>query len=85
MAWVDFRKAYDTVPHACIIKALKLIGAACNLIAVLKSTMTNWKTKLVSGCTNLGQVNINGGIFQGDSLSPSLFIISLIPLTLVLR
>ena len=34
---------------------------------------------------NLGEVNINRGIFHGDPLSPLLFVISLIPLTLVLR
>ena len=35
------------VPHACMIKALKLIGTAGNIIAVLKSTMTDLKTELV--------------------------------------
>ena len=67
------------------LKTLKLIGAAPNVTALLKSTMIDWKTELVLGETNLGEVNINWGIFQGDSLSPLLFIISLIPLTLVLR
>ena len=85
MAWVDFRKAYDMVPHAWIIKALKLMGGAPNFISLLKSTMIDWKTELISGDINLGEVNINRGIFQGDSLSPLLFVISLIPLTLVLR
>ena len=85
MDWVDFRKAYDMVPHAWIIKVLTLIGAAPNVIAHLKSTIIDWKTELMSGEINLGEVNINRGIFQGDSLSPLLFVISLIPLTLVLR
>ena len=85
MAWFDFRKAYDMVPHAWKIKALKLIGAALNVIALLKSSMIDWKTELISGGINLGQVNNNRGIFLGDSLSPLLFVISLIPVTLVLR
>ena len=62
MANVDFRKAYDMVPHAWMIKALKtlkLIGAAPNVTALLKSTMIDWKTELVLGETNLGEVNIN--------------------------
>ena len=67
-------------------KAIKLIGQISpNVIAFLKSTMTGWKTELILGDTNLGRVNINRGIFQGDSLSLLLFILSLIPLTLVLR
>ena len=78
-------EAYDMVPHTWIIIALKLIGAAPNVIVLLKSTMIDWKTKLISGDINLGEVNINRGIFQGDCLSPLLFVKTLIPLTLVLR
>ena len=85
MAWVDFRKAYDMVFHAWIIKALKLVGAASNVIALLKSTMIDWKAELISGDISLGEVNINRGIFQGDSLSSLLFVVPPIPLTLVLR
>ena len=85
MAWIDFRKAYDMVPHAWIIKALKLIGAAPNVIVLLKSTMIDSKTELTSGEVNLGEVNIDQEIFRGDPLSPLLIVISLIPLTLVLR
>ena len=56
-----------------------------NVIALLKSTMIDWKTELILEDTNLGGVNINRGIFQGDSLSLLLSILSLIPLTLALR
>ena len=55
-----------------------------NVIALLKSTMIDWKTELISGDTNLGGMNINRGIFQGDSLSLLLSILSLIPLTLAM-
>ena len=82
MAWVDFRKACDMVPYVWIIKALKLMGnLSPNVIALLKSTMVDLKTKLISGDINLGEVNINRGIFQGECSSPLLFIISVIPLT----
>ena len=56
-----------------IIKALKLIAAAPDVIALLKSTMIDWKTELISGDINLGEVNIDQGIFQGNSVSPLLF------------
>ena len=86
MAWVDFRKVYAIVLYVWIIKALKLIGhLSPNVIALLKSAMVDLKTKSISGDNNLGEVNINQGIFQGDSSSPLLFIISMIPLTLALR
>ena len=48
--------------------------------------MKNWKTQLAltheSGTLMSDNINIKRGIFQGDSLSPLLFCISLIPLSL---
>ena len=85
MASVDFREAYELVSHAWIIKTSKLIDAAPKVIALLKSTMINWKTELILGYVNRDVVIVKRGIFQGDSLSLLPFVISLISLTLVLR
>ena len=35
--------------------------------------------------SELGEVDIKQGIFQGDSLSPLVFVLALIPLSLILR
>ena len=85
VAWVDFRKTYDIVPHAWKIKALKLIDAKPKAIALLSSTIIDWKTELIPEAINLGEENITRGIFRGVYSSPLLFIMSLIPLTLTLR
>ena len=63
MAWVGFSKAYDMVPHTWIIKVVRLIGATPNVIPLLKATMIGWKTELISGDFNLGEVNVSQGIF----------------------
>ena len=63
------------VLHTWKIKALKLISAPPNVIALLKSTMIDWKTALILGHINLSEVNINRGIFEAVSLSPSIFVI----------
>ena len=47
--------------------------------------MKSWCTQLTSNGADLGEVKIRRGIFQGDSLSPLLFVIALIPMSLVLR
>ena len=85
MAWVDFRKAYDMVPHSWVIKCLKMFGIADNVIDIIASSMSMWKTNLYANQQHLGSVNIRRGIFQGDSLSPLLFVNCLIPISLILR
>ena len=40
---------------------------------------------LCSGNFELVEVEIKHGIFQGDSLSPLVFVLALIPLSLILR
>ena len=55
------------------------------MTTIISNSMANWKMVLTSGGTDLGQVDIRRGIFQGDSLSPLLFVSIMLPLTLVLR
>ena len=47
--------------------------------------MESWKTQLTACGKDLGEVSIRRGIFQGDSLSPLLFVIAMLPLSSVLN
>ena len=48
--------------------------------------MGGWKTQLMANGNELGEpVDIKRGIFQGDSLSPLLFVMIMIPLSMRLR
>ena len=62
-----------------------MFGVAANIRGLLANTMKSWQIVLTSNGMNLGEVNIKRGIFQADSLSPLLFVLVLIPLTLILR
>ena len=73
------------IPHSWLIECLEIYGTEENTIRFLKNTMPNWKTILTSSGTRLAEVNIKRGIFQGDSLSPLLFIVAMIPITRVLE
>ena len=84
MAWIDYKKAY-MVPHSWIIECLDLFGVAENIKSLLVSSMEKWKVMLCSGNSELGVVEIKRGIFQGESLSPLVFVLALIPLSLILR
>ncbi len=50
-----------------------------------RGSMEKWKTVLTANGEVLGEVNLKRGIFQGDSLSPLLFVMIMIPLSILLR
>ena len=85
MIWIDYKKAYDIVPHSWITECLNLFGVAENSKSLLANSMEKWKVMLCSRNSELGEVEIKRGIFQGDSLSPLVFVLALIPLSLILR
>jgi len=87
--WIDYCKAYDSVPHSWIIESLKLYKVAPDLVLFLERCMSSWNTQVFmvteTDSVDIGKVSINCGIFQGDSLSPLLFCIALNPLSSELR
>ena len=85
MRWIDYKKAYDMIPHSWLLKCLKMFGIASNIAALMEKTMEKWNVDLVGGNEKLGNVSIRRDIFQGDSLSPLLFVLALTPLTIILR
>ena len=85
MAWIDYKKAYEMVPHSWISECLEMSGIANNIQDFLNNSMKSWKLELNASGKTLGEVDIRRGIFQGDSLSPLLFVLCMVPLTWLLR
>ena len=75
MAWIDYKEAYDMVPRSWIIECLDLFGVAENIKSLLVNSLEKWKKMLCSGNSEFGEVEIKPGIFQGDSLSPLVFVL----------
>ena len=85
MAWIDYKKAYNMVPHSWVVQCLDLFGLAENSKGLLVNSMEKWKVMPCSENSELSEVEIKRGIFHGDSLSPLVFALTLIPLSLILR
>ena len=65
--------------------SLDLFGVAENIKSLSVNSMEKWKVMLCSGNSELGKFEIKRGIFQGDSLSPLVFVLAMIQLSLILR
>jgi len=70
---VDFKKAYDSIDRETLFNTLEEFGADDKSTAIIKSTLTNTKSKVKF----MGEISepfeIKTGVRQGDGLSPLLF------------
>ena len=84
-AWIDYKKAFDSVPHSWILSCLRMYRINPELTTFIEASMRQWKTSMVlvheSGVLETGPISIKRGIFQGDSLSQLLFTMSINPLS----
>nr|CAH7741340.1 unnamed protein product [Callosobruchus chinensis] len=89
MAWIDYRKAFDTTSHELIVRLLECLSVDDQIVGCIKQLMPLWKTRftITSSETRVRTelVSFKRGVFQGDSLSPLLFCISLLPLSIALK
>lgn len=84
MAYIDYKKAFDSVPHSWLLKVLKLYKIHPYLVNTISYLMSNWKTHIQFSTLDTA-VDISRGIYQGDSLSPLLFCLAINPLSTLLN
>ena len=58
----------------------KIYKISDEVINFIKKTMKTWRAKLTTGVRSLCEAKIQRGIFQGDALSPFLFVIAMMTL-----
>lgn len=88
VAWFDYTKAFDSTPHELIHSVLEVIHVSDGIRAWLRRVMCNWRTRIeIPGESSIGKEKEKGkviqyyrGVFQGDSLSPLLFCLSMLPI-----
>lgn len=88
-SYIDYKKAFDSIPHSWLIQILQIYKINPIIIKFMQNVMQLWKTTLQinSNRKNITtrQIKIKKGIYQGDSLSPMWFCLALNPLSHQLR
>lgn len=83
--YVDYKKAFDSVPHTWLKKILQIYKIHPILQTFLASVMNNWRTRIHLRTKDsyilTDIIKIDKGIFQGDSLSALWFCMCLNPLS----
>jgi len=88
-AWIDYKKAFDSVPYDWLIETLRIHKFDDVTINFFETTMKHWRTSLIlrheNGEIRTDTFDITNGIFQGDSPSGLHFVLCLLPLSWLLR
>ena len=85
MDWINYKNANDIVPQSWIIHCLKIFKISDEVINFIERTMKTWSAELTTRGKSLAEAKIQRCIFQGDALTPLLFIIAMMPLNCIHR
>ena len=87
--WLNYKKAFDTLPHDWLIKALQPAKVPKEIIKAIESLTRTWTTKAFLQTKNVtietDCINYQRGILQGDGLSVILFALSINPASFIMK
>lgn len=73
VAFIDFRKAYDTVPIEALLRKLEIIGVSGKALAYFRALYTNPHIRVKTRYGFSDEVQLLRGLRQGCNASPLLF------------
>ncbi|PFX32844.1 Retrovirus-related Pol polyprotein from type-1 retrotransposable element R2 [Stylophora pistillata] len=89
MAWIDVKKAYDSVDHSWLNGVMTLLKFPTWLCKVIAKLCKSWNTKVVAitreGRQTSERIKFNRGLPQGDALCLRLFTVCLNPVAWKIR
>lgn len=82
ICYIDYKKAFDSVPHSWLLKTLEIYKVHPKIYNFLDNVMKTWRTSInLSSNSQTDNIEIKRGLFQGDSLSALWFCLCLNPLS----
>lgn len=90
VAWIDYAKAFDSVPHSYIQWLFNAVQVPNSLKTFLTRLMTTWRVKYevrspTGGTERSSYLRIRSGVLQGDSFSPLLFCLAMAPISYAVK
>jgi len=73
VVFLDLAKAFDSVNHELLTRALRRQGCPDQFIRIVKDLYDGAVTRVSNGVTSTQDIDIRSGLKQGCSLSPLLF------------
>ena len=69
MAWIDYKKAYDMVPHSWIREFFRFVWSRANIIkTLLVNSIEKWRVMMCAGNLELEERKGGGGVQQAGGL-----------------
>ena len=88
-AWIDYQKAFDSIPHELIPWMLRALGLNSHIVDMITALMPKWQTQFSirtsGGTVTTEPVTLLRGVFQGDTLSVLLFCLAMCMISYALK
>ena len=69
MTWIDYKKAYNSMPYSWTLECLRLYKIEPCLVTFIRQLMAHWRTTLSANSKNITDATIKCGIYRGGALS----------------
>jgi len=47
IAWIDYQKVFDSIPHSWVEKSIEFVGVNSRIVRFCKLSMEKWNTRLI--------------------------------------